>query len=49
MVLNKTNFAVSFNASGSPSIIAEMDLCFSGIINLAATDYLEVYGRMVRT
>jgi hypothetical protein len=23
-----------------------MDLCFSGIINLAATDYLEVYGRM---
>lgn len=42
----QTNFGVSFNSSGSPTIIEEMDLCFSGIINLAATDYLEVYGRM---
>ena len=42
----QTGFGVSFNSSGSPTIIEEMDLCFSGIINLAATDYLEVYGRM---
>ena len=39
----QTGFGVSFNSSGSPTIIEEMDLCFSGIINLAAADYLEVY------
>ena len=41
----QSGFGVSFN--GNPgTVVEEGDLCFSGIINLAASDYLEVYGRM---
>ena len=41
----QTGFGVSFN--GNPgTVVEEADLCFSGLISLAAGDYLEVYGRM---
>jgi len=41
----QSGFGVSFN--GNPgTVIEEADLSFSGLINLAASDYLEVYGRM---
>ena len=41
----QSGFGVSFN--GNPgTVVEEADLCFSGLISLAAGDYLEVYGRM---